>query len=200
MVPADPRAGFRRKVLGRPDGRLARAQSRHRLVHAEARCGRQLARAAGVPDQRRQRLQPLRVQHQLQRLARDAVVHVRRHGAARRAYTFCASTSMSASTSSTAASAIARVCGSICSAAIFFLLPDVHSARLFHLAVVPGRPGYGTRVSNNAGGLMRWPVKLLLPVGFGIARAAGHFPRSSRGRRPCAAGPQLEYRYETPLQ
>ncbi len=53
--------------------------------------------------------------------------------------------------------------------------------------------------SNNAGGLMRWPVKLLLPVGFTLLALQG---LSEIIKRAAAlnGGYQLKYKYETPLQ
>ncbi len=50
---------------------------------------------------------------------------------------------------------------------IFFLLPTAVLAA--HLAWPFFLESYrGNEISGNAGGLLRWPVKLLLPVGFGL--------------------------------
>jgi hypothetical protein len=68
-------------------GWTAQDQQRHRLGERPVRGHRQLARAAVVPDQRRQRRVALPVQRKLQRLARGPVVYVRRHGAAGGPYT-----------------------------------------------------------------------------------------------------------------
>ena len=42
---------------------------------------------------------------------------------------------------------------------------DLRDPHLFHLALVPRLLAID-EVSSNAGGLIRWPVKLLMPVGF----------------------------------
>jgi len=54
-------------------------------------------------------------------------------------------------------------------------------------------------VSSNAGGLIRWPVKLLFPVGFSLMALQGV---SEIIKRFAALGEsyRLEYRYEKPLQ
>jgi TRAP-type mannitol/chloroaromatic compound transport system permease small subunit len=53
--------------------------------------------------------------------------------------------------------------------------------------------------SSNAGGLVRWPVKLLLPIGFGLMALQGV---SEIIKRIAALRDsyRLQYRYETPLQ
>jgi TRAP-type mannitol/chloroaromatic compound transport system permease small subunit len=54
-------------------------------------------------------------------------------------------------------------------------------------------------VSGNAGGLLRWPVKLILPVGFALMALQGVseiIKRVEALRRHF----QLEYQYEKPLQ
>jgi TRAP-type mannitol/chloroaromatic compound transport system permease small subunit len=53
--------------------------------------------------------------------------------------------------------------------------------------------------SNNAGGLLRWPVKLMLPVGFGLMALQGI---SELIKRIAALGHVIEadFKYETPLQ
>jgi TRAP-type mannitol/chloroaromatic compound transport system permease small subunit len=53
--------------------------------------------------------------------------------------------------------------------------------------------------SNNAGGLVRWPVKLLLPVGFGLMALQGV---SELIKRIAALGHVIEadFKYEKPLQ
>jgi TRAP-type mannitol/chloroaromatic compound transport system permease small subunit len=59
-----------------------------------------------------------------------------------------------------------------------------------------GPPG---EVSTNAGGLIRWPVKLILPVGFALMAAQGI---SELIKRIAALQNhyRLEYKYEQPLQ
>jgi TRAP-type mannitol/chloroaromatic compound transport system permease small subunit len=54
-------------------------------------------------------------------------------------------------------------------------------------------------MSSNAGGLIRWPVKLALPLGFALLALQGV---SELIKRIAALndGYRLEYRYETPLQ
>lgn len=54
-------------------------------------------------------------------------------------------------------------------------------------------------VSSNAGGLTRWPVKLVLPLGFALMALQGI---SELIKRVAALGDsyRLEHRYETPLQ
>jgi len=53
--------------------------------------------------------------------------------------------------------------------------------------------------SNNAGGLLRWPVKLMLPVGFGLMALQGV---SELIKRIAALGHVIEadFKYEKPLQ
>jgi TRAP-type mannitol/chloroaromatic compound transport system permease small subunit len=53
--------------------------------------------------------------------------------------------------------------------------------------------------SNNAGGLIRWPVKLLLPVGFALLGLQGVSEIIKRAAALNGAY-QLKYKYETPLQ
>jgi TRAP-type mannitol/chloroaromatic compound transport system permease small subunit len=57
----------------------------------------------------------------------------------------------------------------------------------------------GNEQSNNAGGLIRWPVKLLLPVGFGLMALQGV---SELIKRVAALGHviEAEFKYEKPLQ
>jgi TRAP-type mannitol/chloroaromatic compound transport system permease small subunit len=54
-------------------------------------------------------------------------------------------------------------------------------------------------VSNNAGGLLLWPVKLMLPVGFGLMALQGV---SELIKRIAALGHviEAEFKYEKPLQ
>jgi TRAP-type mannitol/chloroaromatic compound transport system permease small subunit len=54
-------------------------------------------------------------------------------------------------------------------------------------------------MSSNAGGLIRWPVKLMLPVGFALLALQGV---SELIKRIAALNDsyRLEHRYETPLQ
>ena len=70
---------------------------------------------------------------------------------------------------------------------------------LLHLAVVRGIPGASMKASSNAGGLIRWPVKLVLPVGFALMALQGV---SELIKRIAALTDsyRLEYGYETPLQ
>jgi TRAP-type mannitol/chloroaromatic compound transport system permease small subunit len=53
--------------------------------------------------------------------------------------------------------------------------------------------------SNNAGGLVRWPVKLLLPVGFALMALQGISELIKR-IAALTSGYRLEYAYEKPLQ
>ena len=54
-------------------------------------------------------------------------------------------------------------------------------------------------MSSNAGGLVRWPVKLMLPLGFALLALQGI---SELIKRIAALTDsyRLEYDYETPLQ
>ncbi len=54
-------------------------------------------------------------------------------------------------------------------------------------------------MSSNAGGLIRWPVKLMLPLGFALLALQGI---SELIKRVAALNDsyRIEYRYETPLQ
>jgi TRAP-type mannitol/chloroaromatic compound transport system permease small subunit len=57
--------------------------------------------------------------------------------------------------------------------------------------------------SNNAGGLVRWPVALLLPVGFGLVFLQGLaevIKRVAYLRNPQALGTDLSLHYEKPVQ
>jgi TRAP-type mannitol/chloroaromatic compound transport system permease small subunit len=53
--------------------------------------------------------------------------------------------------------------------------------------------------SSNAGGLIRWPVKLLLPVGFTLMALQG-LSEIIKRIAALAASYRLEYAYEKPLQ
>ena len=53
--------------------------------------------------------------------------------------------------------------------------------------------------SNNAGGLLRWPVKLLLPVGFGLVLAQG-FAECIKRAAALRGFHVHEFAYEKPLQ
>jgi TRAP-type mannitol/chloroaromatic compound transport system permease small subunit len=53
--------------------------------------------------------------------------------------------------------------------------------------------------SSNAGGLLRWPVKLLLPVGFGLMALQGVSEIIKR-IEALVHHHRLHYEYETPLQ
>jgi TRAP-type mannitol/chloroaromatic compound transport system permease small subunit len=53
--------------------------------------------------------------------------------------------------------------------------------------------------SQNAGGLIRWPVKLLLPVGFALMALQG-LSEITKRLAALIDGYRLEFRYEKPLQ
>lgn len=53
--------------------------------------------------------------------------------------------------------------------------------------------------SSNAGGLIRWPVKLMLPVGFALMALQG-FSEIIKRVAALKDSYRLEYGYETPLQ
>jgi len=53
--------------------------------------------------------------------------------------------------------------------------------------------------SQNAGGLIRWPVKLLLPVGFALMALQG-LSEIIKRLAALVEGYRLEFRYEKPLQ
>ena len=55
------------------------------------------------------------------------------------------------------------------------------------------------RPRSNAGGLIRWPVKLMLPVGFALMALQG-FSEIVKRVAALKDSYRLEYRYETPLQ
>ncbi len=76
---------------------------------------------------------------------------------------------------------------------------DLHHPDLFHLAVVRRFLAASTKCSSNAGGLIRWPVKLLLPVGFGLMALQGI---SEIIKRIAALEHviDIEFNYEKPLQ
>ena len=54
-------------------------------------------------------------------------------------------------------------------------------------------------MSSNAGGLIRWPAMLMLPLGFGLmcCRAC---PRSSSASPTCMASYEMDTHYEKPVQ
>jgi TRAP-type mannitol/chloroaromatic compound transport system permease small subunit len=54
-------------------------------------------------------------------------------------------------------------------------------------------------MSSNAGGLIRWPVKLVLPLGFALLALQGISELIKR-IAALADSYRLEYQYETPLQ
>ena len=76
---------------------------------------------------------------------------------------------------------------------------DLRDPHLFHLAVVRGVPGGISESSSNAGGLIRWPVKLMLPVGFALLALQGI---SEIIKRIAALEHVIdsEFKYEKPLQ
>ena len=82
---------------------------------------------------------------------------------------------------------------------LLFLLPICVILDLFHLAVVRRIPGRSTSSPSNAGGLIRWPVKLLLPVGFALMALQGV---SEIIKRIAALEHviDVDFKYEKPLQ
>ncbi len=55
--------------------------------------------------------------------------------------------------------------------------------------------------SGNSGGLPRYPIKLVVPIGFALLYAAGHFRADQAGfSRPCAGLVRIESKYERPMQ
>ena len=181
-----PEAGTAKKRRGQARNgmkgwlRLAGAIDRVSLL---LRLDRGLARAPQLPDQRRQRRLALPLQPQLERLARDPVADVRRHLPARRAVRAASSTSTCGSTCSTARRSPRRklwidVVGIV-------LLPA--SRRCWSSSTSPGRSSSRAsrsgEISSNAGGLLLWPVKLLLPFGFALAAPAGRRRAGQAHRR-----------------
>ena len=84
------------------------------------------------------------------------------------------STSMSASTSSTASVSERTRTWIDLLGGIFFLLPMC--ALMIYFTWPWFMQAWITNEgSANAGGLVRWPVKLMLPLGFALVGAAGHF-------------------------
>jgi TRAP-type mannitol/chloroaromatic compound transport system permease small subunit len=81
---------------------------------------------------------------------------------------------------------------------IFFLMPAVviigwMSWPIFVDSLVNGE------MSNNAGGLIRWPVKLVLPVGFGLMVLQG-ISEIIKRFEALAHHHRLQFEYEKPLQ
>ena len=70
---------------------------------------------------------------------------------------------------------------------------------LFTYFLIMVRPWKLNEASQNAGGLIRWPVKLMLPVGFALMALQGI---SEIIKRVAALTDtyRLEHRYEKPLQ
>jgi TRAP-type mannitol/chloroaromatic compound transport system permease small subunit len=58
---------------------------------------------------------------------------------------------------------------------------------------------YSGEVSTNAGGLVRWPVKLVLPVGFGLVALQG-VSEIIKCIAALTIGYRREHAYEKPLQ
>ena len=85
---------------------------------------------------------------------------------------------------------------------VFFLLPVMGflayiSTPLFIKWFISGES------SNNAGGLVRWPAALLLPVGFGLVFLQGLaeiIKRVAYLRSPQDLGSELSLHYEKPVQ
>jgi TRAP-type mannitol/chloroaromatic compound transport system permease small subunit len=85
---------------------------------------------------------------------------------------------------------------------IFFLLPTMGflayiSTPLFIKWFISGE------TSSNVGGLVRWPVALLLPLGFGLVFLQGLaeiIKRVAFLRNPEALGSELNLQYEKPVQ
>ena len=81
---------------------------------------------------------------------------------------------------------------------IFFLLPTAAFAA--YLAWPFLLESYrGNEMSGNAGGLLRWPVKLLLPVGFGLLALQG-FAEIAKRIAYLRGLITLDSHYEKPLQ
>ena len=76
---------------------------------------------------------------------------------------------------------------------------DLRHPHLFHLAVVRRIPGTSTKPRRMPAGLIRWPVKLLLPVGFFLMALQGV---SEIIKRIAALEHVIdaEFKYEKPLQ
>ncbi len=55
----------------------------------------------------------------------------------------------------------------------FFMLPATMHSHLHDLGLLRRNPGCSRRSPRNAGGLIRWPIKLMMPVGFGLLTPAG---------------------------
>jgi len=54
--------------------------------------------------------------------------------------------------------------------------------------------------SSNAGGLLRWPIKLVLPVGFGLVALQGFSELIKRVASLEGLKVEVETKYERPLQ
>jgi TRAP-type mannitol/chloroaromatic compound transport system permease small subunit len=81
---------------------------------------------------------------------------------------------------------------------VFFLMPFVVVVFIMVMPLVINAYTSG-EVSSNAGGLIRWPVKLMLPLGFALLALQGI---SELIKRIAALTDsyRIEYKYETPLQ
>ncbi len=141
----------------------------------------------GPPHQRRQCRDPLQPEQQLgDRLARSAMVSPCGHGDAGGELYPCSATSMSVWTCSTATTVPRTRLYVDIFGMTFFLLPTtiLLTWMTWPFFVTSWLSDEG---SSNAGGLLRWPVKLILPIGLSAAHASGLFPKSSSASRCCAA-------------
>jgi TRAP-type mannitol/chloroaromatic compound transport system permease small subunit len=82
--------------------------------------------------------------------------------------------------------------------ALFFLMPI--SLLLIYFTWPWFLASYlGSEVSSNAGGLLRWPVKLLLPVGFALIAIQG-LSEIIKCLAALTGVAQRKYQYQAPLQ
>ena len=171
-------------IAGDELGRAPQAEPGDRFRERPVRRDRQLAGAHRLPDQRRQRRQPLPVQRQFQRLARSAVVHVRGHGAARRP-------TRSRSTSMCGRSHLFVRIGERASGSTFSVACSFSCRSASSWSTSPGRGSRNHGASMDLFECRRpdpWPVKLLLPVGalMVAGRVRAHRHRGADPSSPAA--------------
>ena len=70
---------------------------------------------------------------------------------------------------------------------VFFLLPLVLVIIHLSMAAVHAAPTSASEMSSNAGGLIRWPVFALLPLGFLLLRLQAHLGADQARRVPARA-------------
>ena len=137
------------------------------------------------------------LRQQLQHSVGSSVVHVRRHGDARRRMDLKVNEHVRVDLIYGWVSERTRTWIDLLGG-IFFLLP-MCALMLYFTWPWFWQSWVTNEGSLNAGGLVRWPVKLMVLVGFGLRRAPGDFGNHQM-RAGADDGYVREFAYEKPLQ